>query len=272
MKNLFKNREFSLDEIIFEGRNKEYGAYVLRNESDRVLTKAMFIGVGLFASLAMIPFVFGGKTEIPTEVFHPDPIVLKNVDQKEVEPVKPPEKTVPPKAVETFKAIIPTPKKIVEKETPAPPVARYDQAVAGTQDIAGEKPTVSYQPPVVAPPVSGPADAPAVTPAVDPNAIIKSVDVEASFAGGINSFRQKVVGNFNTAEFDGLGETLRTTVTFVVERDGTISAVKATGPDALFNREAEKTVKSIKGKWIPAKVKGEPVRSYFRFPVAMMFE
>jgi hypothetical protein len=39
-----------------------------------------------------------------------------------------------------------------------------------------------------------------------------------------------------------------------------------------FNKEAEKTIKGIKGKWNPAKFQGENVRSYFRFPISMQFE
>ena len=61
-------------------------------------------------------------------------------------------------------------------------------------------------------------------------------------------------------------------MTFVVERDGTISNVKAVGANADFNRESEKVIKSIKGKWNPAKLGGQNVRSYFRFPISMQFE
>ena len=71
---------------------------------------------------------------------------------------------------------------------------------------------------------------------------------------------------------DGTGEVAKTTIIFIVEKDGTISEVKATGPNADFNREAIKTIKSVKGKWVPAKLNGENVRSYFKFPISMQFE
>ena len=51
--NLYQN--YSFDDIIFEGRNKEYGAYVLRAESDKNTTKA-FIGTLLLVSLLLIFF------------------------------------------------------------------------------------------------------------------------------------------------------------------------------------------------------------------------
>ena len=47
----------ALNEVVFEKRNKEYGAYALRNEANVVLKKALFIGVGLFGLLAMTPLL-----------------------------------------------------------------------------------------------------------------------------------------------------------------------------------------------------------------------
>jgi protein TonB len=57
MKHLHQNQEFRFNEVLFEHRNKEYGAYVLRNESDRILTKALFVGVSLLAAVSITPFV-----------------------------------------------------------------------------------------------------------------------------------------------------------------------------------------------------------------------
>ena len=47
----------ALNEVVFEKRNKEYGAYALRNEANVFLKKALFIGVGLFGLLAMTPLL-----------------------------------------------------------------------------------------------------------------------------------------------------------------------------------------------------------------------
>ena len=57
MKHQNQNQEFRFNEVLFEHRNKEYGAYVLRNESDRILTKALFVGVSLldWLSLVLVP-------------------------------------------------------------------------------------------------------------------------------------------------------------------------------------------------------------------------
>lgn len=65
---------------------------------------------------------------------------------------------------------------------------------------------------------------------------------------------------------------LMTRVFFVVELDGSLSNVKAYGSNNSFNMQAEKAVKSVKGKWKPAEVNGNSVRSKFSFPMNMRFE
>ncbi|RZJ50516.1 MAG: energy transducer TonB, partial [Chryseobacterium sp.] len=69
------------------------------------------------------------------------------------------------------------------------------------------------------------------------------------------------------------GDVMKTTITFIVEKDGTISGLKADGRDSDFNAEALRTIKAVKGKWIPGKNKnGDAVRSYFKFPITMKFD
>ncbi|SEM46868.1 protein TonB [Chryseobacterium taichungense] len=79
------------------------------------------------------------------------------------------------------------------------------------------------------------------------------------------------MNNFDGSGFES-GDVMRTTITFIVEKDGTISGIKADGKDADFNSEAMRTIRSIKGKWVPAKINGQPVRSYFKFPISMKFD
>ena len=105
----------------------------------------------------------------------------------------------------------------------------------------------------------------------DKQEIHTSVDEEADYGnGGLNEFRAKVVENFDSEAVQGEGM-LTTTVKFVVETNGTVSQVKATGSNPDFNREAERVVRSIKG-WKPAKKGGVNVRSYYSLPLKMKFE
>ena len=277
MKKFFNpNEEFRFNEILFEGRNKQYGAFVLRNESDRILTKSMFLGIGLFAAVVLVPLVASSlnKTEDTVVTVSKDPkwVPIDPVDPPIVNPPAPPPQQAQ-KTVKTFNSTVPTPVKITNKETPAAAISNYEKETPGFKDSEGTPPINTVNPPAVSP--SGNVGTVPVTPpniTKDPNTVAARVDVGADFSGGIESFRKKVGQNFDTGYFEGSGERITAHVTFIVEKDGTISNVTATGADLKFNKEAERTVKSIKGKWIPAKLGGENVRSYFKIPITIQFE
>lgn len=268
---LLQNTEFQLDEILFQKRNKQYGAYVLRNESDRILTRSLFYGVAFFGLVSAVPLLM--KSIKPTVEIIPEsgPFIIKDVD-----PVDPPETVKPPAAQPPQIAVVdtrtPTPTRDATEDNPPAKVSDYNDAVPGFSDVKGDPPVVHFTPPVQNPPVAAPSQNPPVVVTVVDNTPKIKVDEEAVFDGGVQAFRSKVVSSFDTSQFEGSGEKINTVVTFIVEKDGTISDVKATGSDAAFNKEAERTIKKIKGKWTPAKLDGQKVRSYFRFPVSMMFE
>lgn len=272
MKNLLQNKEFQLDEILFENRNKNYGAYVLRTEADRILTKSMFIGIGVFAMIAITPLLINAfnTTERIIDTAPTPPFSMTDVHQTYKPPVV--VQTIPQAAapINTLDSRVPTPTRDPKIEKVMPKQTDYDKAVIGTKDIVGDPPIITNVPPVInVAPTTGP---PITAPKPIDNSPKVTVDVQADFMGGINVFRNKVINQFDTSVMDGTGEVAKTTVVFIVEKDGTISEVKATGPDATFNREAIKTIKSVKGKWVPAKLNGENVRSYFKFPISMQFE
>lgn len=278
MKHINQNQEFRFNEVLFENRNKEYGAYVLRNESDKILTKALFVGVSLLAAISLTPVLINA--------FKSDPVIDRDIYEGShvFRQVETPEKDPPaqikpqpaPERVKTIDKTVPEPKAIVTNEKKDTPKDNLN-AVAGTQTSDGKEITTpTYIP--IAPPTNingtAPAKDPVIVPKEDPNKIIdtKDLGVEASFVGGVDSFRNKVMNNFDGSGFES-GDVMKTTITFIVERDGTISGIKANGADADFNNEAVRTIKSIRGKWVPAKNKqGEPVRSYFKFPISMKFD
>lgn len=275
MKNLLSKTVNSLDEILFENRNKAYGAYALRQDSDVLLTKALVLGIASAVALAVVPLVINNflQTQGNTTVIGCEFPVIELEDMsgftdidKVVAPIAPPKV----EDVKTFDSTVPTPTRNPKKEKPAARVEDYQNAVAGFENKGTIEP-ITYQPDV---PNVSKIDVPVVAPpkVENPNAIVENVDVEASFSGGIDAFRNKVVGSFDVSSFEGTDAVIKTTVTFIVEKDGTISNIKANGVDAIFNKEAEKTIKNIKGRWNPATVDGKPVRSYFRFPISMKFE
>lgn len=281
------NSNLSLDEIVFEKRNKEYGAYDLRWNYPKYLTRAFLIGTAIFLVFAIAPIVIMKVQQMNKKeqqnvdaklinVLQEDKIIEKP-EEKEAPPPPPPPKVEPPK-VEVIQNVVPEPKRAPKVETPPPPISKQLETTTGLQNQEGEK-NAHYAPPPPPPAPAGTGTAPAPAPAAKPAPVADNtiheggVDSEAEFSsGGLNGFRSKVADSFDTSAMNGDEGTLKTEVTFVVEKDGSISQVKATGSNSDFNREAERTVKSIRTKWTPAKIAGQPVRSRFRLPLTMNFE
>lgn len=272
------NDNLTLDEIVFEKRNKEYGAYDLRHRYPKILTKAFLLGTLLFVLLVVTPFVVmkikqmaeANKTEVDAkllEVLQEDKII--ETPKEEEPPPPPPPKVEPPKQ-EVIQNVVPEPKKAPKVETPPPPISEQLKTTTGLKDQEGTR-TPTYAPPPP-PPTTGKAATMETKPAIDEKKVYDDVEQQAEFPGGINSFRSKVESNFDTSAMSGDEGTVKTELVFVVERDGSITDIKANGSNRDFNDEAVRTVKSIKNKWAPAKINGQAVRYRFRFPITMRFE
>ena len=118
------------------------------------------------------------------------------------------------------------------------------------------------------------------------------VDKKVDFSkGGMHGFRELLILNADLDKIDGYEDLpeeekkeiqklisenkptpsvmLYTTLTFIIEPDGTMSNILAEGENQSFNKEMERTLKTIKDKWIPAEIKGKKVRSYYKMPIRM---
>lgn len=95
----------------------------------------------------------------------------------------------------------------------------------------------------------------------NPNEIYYDVDESAEFLnGGINNFKTQIKNNFQIDKVDEK-DIFETSIRFIVEKDGTISNIKAVGENESFNKETVRAILKIKDKWNPAKIKGQKVRS-----------
>jgi len=278
MKHLQSNQDFRFNEVLFEGRNKQYGAYVLRNESDRILTKALFAGVSLLAAISLTPMLIsafktteivqaGGYVLPPPVLIQDDPIVKPPV---KIEPVK----ATPPPSVKQYNAALVTPTRDADESNIVKDIPK--DAIAGVKNDFKAPPAIPnvYTPPTTIPgtgPVIDNVKPPIVEVVKDKN-VIEIAAIPADFEGGIDSFRNKVINKFDTSAFEEQNS-VATVVTFIVETNGTISDIKTNGKDSSFNAEAIRSIKAVKGKWTPGKNKnGDAVRSYFKFPITMKFD
>ena len=281
------------EELVFENRNKVYGAYDLRRSYRGLLTKAFLIGVLFFSGMILLPLLY--SKAIKTEAKEGDGIEvevnLKDLEMPEEEETAPDEPlenkqeevlqslddvAPPSEQVATVAYTVPEPVENAPVETPPPTKKDMENKAISTKTQDGVAATNNAPPPVQGV-EGGRGDqariegAKIVDKPVDTKEIHTTVDVEADYGnGGLNGFRAKVAENFDNEAVEGEG-VLTTTVKFVVETNGTVSQVKATGSNADFNREAERVVRSIKG-WKPAKKGGVNVRSYYSLPLKMQFQ
>ncbi|KQT16798.1 hypothetical protein ASG31_10490 [Chryseobacterium sp. Leaf404] len=277
MRQFFSDPELSFNKIVFQNRNKAYGAYDLRTEYNRILAKAFFLSLTAIAGISLTAFVINSGREaaaVPTGTV----IELTHVDYEEpVKPdvVKPITVTPPAQNVKTYNAQELTPTRNADDSRVK--TKKPDNAVAGTVDNpTGVVPTTPNPQTDVTPNNNSTAQLPKADPVVPkakPDVVGQGgLRVAADFDGGIDAFRNKVMNKFDTESFTD-EEVLSTTVTFIVEKNGTISNLKANGKNAAFNKEAIRTIMEVKGKWSPGiDMDGDIVRSYFSFPIKMKFD
>ena len=94
----------------------------------------------------------------------------------------------------------------------------------------------------------------------------------ANYPGGFNLMRQQIIDLFYTDAVLTDHKMMKADLLFVVEKDGSVSSVKAEGDNFSFNKQAEIAFYLLPEKFSPALINGTPIRYQFRLPVAMDFK
>lgn len=266
------NKILSADilDIIFEGRNKDYGAYELRRTYNRRLTIAL-VGMASLIALLFLGYILantissGSKKEAVIQDVQLED--LKQEEKKEEPPPPPPPKPPDPPKVEMAKF---TPPKIVKdeevKEEEKPPeIEKLEEVKIGTQNQEGVKDEG-----IVAPPVEDAGKGVVEAPKKDETDYDKTftkVEIESEYPGGDAAWRRYLLKSLqypSDAQDNGIQGTV--VVQFIVDKEGMVSDVQAiSGPDEL-RKEAERVIKKS-GKWTPAVQNGRQVKSYKKQPI-----
>ena len=260
-------------DIVFDGRNKEYGAYELRKHYNRRLALSMLVMVVLVASAFGLYFVTQRSGSTKKEVIIVRDVQLEEIKEEkrnELPPPPPPPKDLPQK-VQITKF---TPPRIVKdnevKEEDKPPVQeKLEDTRIGNINQEGVKDEG-----VIAPPVSdagkGVVEAPVrKQQEEDYEKTFVKVEIESEYPGGAPAWLRYLNKNFRYPD-EGLNNEIEGTVMvqFIVDKDGNVSDVQAvSGPDQGGLREEAMRVIKKSGIWIPAIQNGRKVRSYKRQPV-----
>ena len=258
------NKILSADilDILFDGRNKEYGAYDLRKTYNRRIRNAL-LGTFLICALLLTASIIAnsaGKKKIENVV---QDVNLENMKQEEKKPEPPPPppppKQEPPK-VEITKF---TPPKIVKDEEVKPDevikeVEKLEDTKIGTINQEGAKDEG-----IVAPPVekgTGVVEAPKVE--EDYDKVFTVVQIAAEFPGGLPAWTKYLERNLNRdlpVENGAPPGKYTVTVSFIVSKTGDISDVAAEN-DPGYGTKAEAIRVITKGpKWKPAVQNGRNV-------------
>lgn len=267
------NKILSADilDIVFDGRNKSYGAYELRKTYNRRMVIAL-VSVASVLLLILLGYVvaqqLGGKEEKVAMIVQDVQLEEVKPEEKKDEPPPPPPppKAEPPK-IEMAKF---TPPKIVKdeevKEDEKPPVQeKLEDVKIGVQNVEGQKDEG-----IVAPPVNDAGKGVVSTPQrveEDWDRMFTKVEIESEYPGGQAAWQRFLNKTFiYPAEASDAGIQGTIVVKFVVDKEGKVSDVQVvSGPEEL-RAEAVRVIKKS-GNWIPAIQNGHKVKSYKQQPI-----
>ena len=264
-------------EMVFEGRNKEYGAYRLRKNAGKrnmySLITIFIAALAIWACIGLVKFVESRTKKVAvTSVAE---LSALNQPKKKAE-------------VKQKQVKIEQPEKVVERVKSSvkftAPVIKKDEEVKPEDELKTQDELMNTKTAIGALDVKGNDDAngevlkikEAVAqpePKPEPEKVFDVVEQMPSFPGGPQALMQWLSENVKypvVAQENGVQG--RVVVSFVVERDGSITDVKVVrSVDPSLDKEAARVVKSMP-RWIPGKQNGQAVRVKYNVPVAFRLQ
>jgi periplasmic protein TonB len=253
-------------DIVFENRNKQYGAYTLRKEYNQRLYKALGIMLGMVLLLLLWNYWQNNKTPSTSGTILPntsDTIILEEYDLEQPKP-----KIIePPKTDYTkVKYVVPTIVPDREVRDTMKTIEEIDKGIISTETKAGIEPTFDNQ-------ASGnttestPAAAPALAPAPEPEVYLEA-EVMPEFPGGVSALLRFLGRNLQVPEGTmEPGQRVKVPVKFVVAKDGSLTNVEFQGAaDETFKKEIQRVLNKMP-RWNPGSQHGKTVSVYFSIPI-----
>lgn len=249
------------NEIVFEEKNKEYGAFVIRRDYNRTLVVALLIALGVLVLIVSIPFIKGlisGFSDEEASLVRDVEITLEApppLDETEPPPPPPPP---PPPVMEQIKF---TPPEVTEEEIPEEEIPPPQEKLSETN--VGEK-TQEGDVDAVLPDMGDDAIGDA------PPEIFTYVEQMPEFPGGNGEMQKYLAKNIVYPQMEReAGISGKVYIQFLVDKDGNISEVKVVrgvSGGANLEKEAVRVVKSMP-PWKAGRQNGRPVTVQFTLPV-----
>ena len=271
-------------DLIFEGRNHEYGAYKLRKGTPKrniysiiviAILAALLVGVYVAKSAYDKYQAAHAKNEAVTELSALNQPKQKKAEVKRKEIVEPEKKEVVKEVKSSIKFTAPVIKKDnevkPEEEMKTQAELMQTNTAIGALDVKGNSDNgeiLKVTQRVADEPVKPAEEKPEVE-----NKVFEVVEQMPSFPGGAGALMKYLSENIKypvVAQENGVQG--RVVVSFVVERDGSITDVKvARSVDPSLDREAMRVVRSMP-RWIPGKQNGSAVRVKYNVPVSFRLQ
>lgn len=275
-------------DIVFEDKNKEFGAYKLRQQSDRRHNMAVlyaFIGLAVLIALIIAYSYYSDykaeqdRLALIEERERMQALQVETAaDETQEEEEQPEQKmemempTVPEEVLATVQvtqiAIVDADK--VKNEVVDMDTQKEDNTARGVVNQEGSDDVDKFkavQEQVIV------KEEPVVEKKHEPEKIFVAVEQPAEFPGGQAAMMKWLSNNIRypeSAQQNGISG--RVVVKFVVEKDGSIGSPQIVkGVDRDLDQEALRVVKRMP-KWQPGKNNGQPVRSYFNLPVTFRLQ
>jgi len=255
--------------IVFEGKNQEYGAFVLRRSYNKTVSKAVLFSVLFLVFCLSVPAILAYLESLKSEeVVIKDDNNVNLMDAPPVNPDEPPPPPVepPPPVQETIKFVPPvvTNEEVPEEDIP-PTQEELKETNAGvtTQEGSGD---------IVDLPIEQNNE---VIEDPDANKVFVSVEEMPSFPGGdegLMKYMQKSVNYPSLEKENGISGTVY--VYFVINKEGNVEdtkVVRGVKGGSGLDKEALRVISNMP-KWSVARQNGRPVKVQFTYPVKFVLK
>ncbi|MBX9782375.1 MAG: energy transducer TonB [Chitinophagaceae bacterium] len=255
-------------DILFENRNKEYGAYTLRREYPAHLKKALALMLMLVAALFLYSMMKPNKNGDGSLIVMKDTLDITLDHIKEPEKPKEPERKVeaqPPTKRDLPPIIVdnPNPDKEVPDRTDTSAFVPGLTNTPGTDDGNNMVQGKVDDKPVIAETHTEPPAEPAV---------LDISEIAPEFPGGANAWMSYLQRMLRVPDELESGERKTVKVKFVVNKDGEVTdVVIVQSAGAVFDKEVLRVIAKMP-KWKPGKQNGKAVAVYFTQPVTFAAE
>ena len=261
-------------DLLFEDRNKEYGAYELRSKYNKRITWALLITAAIAVAAVLASLLSNALASTTNDEVEVRDVVVQNIVENEPPPPPPPppppKAPPPPPQIETTKFTPPVIKKDEEvKKEEIPPVQEVAKVDIISKEGIKDEGIITNLPPVDK--GTGVVEAP--KPVIDENKIFEKVEIEASvnMAQWRRHLENQLQLYIEDAANQGMAPGQYTVqVRFLVERDGSITDVRAMNDPGYGLSKGAVDVVKRGPKWSPGEQNGRKVRSYHTQPITFV--